>query len=304
MANTNSQPPSIEFRLPELSRGKTVQSNGFIYFFDAMMCVLLAQPTLLCLLAFVDLSRCFMVSGSSYIWPQLFSHADTVGFMSPTTMNIVASFSPMVGLVLGGCAIFSARRMTMLGSLIATVGFGFLTNDYIRTTGPDLLACVIMVKLTYGPLHASINLMKAESFPTEIRATAFSVVSIAANAGGMAAPTLAEIMKGESWTAASQTGYMKILMAAILSCGLVAWMVPAQCGDGAQLEDLGATAKKDDERSSKDVSSKRNTSLDRGSLANVWPPSRDSSLISRDSMANGSTDNESSERANQIRRLR
>merc|ERR1719336_907203 len=89
---------------------------------------------------------------------------------------------------------------------------------------------IMVVKLTYGPMTTAVNLMKAEVFPTEVRATVFSMISVVAKVACMFAPTLVEELRGEGdhqvMPEQNVVMFLFVLAGASLLCGLVVWWVP------------------------------------------------------------------------------
>jgi len=114
-------------------------------------------------------------------------------------------------------------------------------SEHIRTGALPLLACVMAVKLTYGPLNTCIALIKAESFPTEIRVSAYSLISMVSKVTCTVAPTLIEAWKGDesaaSWKRGSLLYYFACLMSCATLCGLLTLAIPGRSGDGRPLKD-------------------------------------------------------------------
>merc|ERR1711976_729102 len=81
--------------------------------------------------------------------------------------------------------------------------------------------------------------MKVEAFPTEVRVTAFAIISMVAKVLCAMAPTLIEVLKGSekaaSWSAFHLNLYIGLLgVSVLLSGGLATW-VPS--GEAKPLKD-------------------------------------------------------------------
>merc|ERR1712060_249187 len=100
----------------------------------------------------------------------------------------------------------------------------------------------MLVKLTYGPLVTAISLIKAEAFPTEVRASAFSLISVVAKFACMLAPSLIEEMRGSGWSTRSLDTYLLFLCGSVLACGIIMIRVPG--ADGNELADYVDDKKK------------------------------------------------------------
>merc|ERR1719454_1566690 len=76
------------------------------------------------LLAVIDSCRTFFVSGSSYLWKDLFYQVfdeTSNSYFSPANLNIIASISPLFGLVLAERFVYlGVRRVTFLTAIVAT----------------------------------------------------------------------------------------------------------------------------------------------------------------------------------------
>lgn len=196
---------------------------------------------LLMLLSVIDSSRSFFVSGSSYLWKDLFRMAQG-HTISPASLNIIASIAPLIGLAVSQRFLWlGVRRVTFLSAAIATCSLAVLTNEHMRTGALPVLACVMATKLTYGPLNTCIALIKAESFPTEIRVTAYSLISVVSKVTCTLAPTLIEVWKGNeraaSWRSGQLLYYFACLMGSVSLSGLLTLAVPGRSGDGRPLND-------------------------------------------------------------------
>lgn len=217
---------------------------------------------LLGLLSVIDSSRSFFVAGSSYLWKDLFRMADGHS-ISPGMMNIIASLAPLVGLALGHRFLWlGVRQLTFLSAAVALGALALLTSEHLRTGAMPLLGCVMATKLAYGPLNTCVALIKAEAFPTQIRVSAYSLISTASKVTATLAPTLIEAWKDDesasSWQTDQLLHYLACLMSSISICGILALTVPGRSGDGRQLRDYV-------------LKDKRRLKLSSyGSFSNIW----------------------------------
>merc|ERR1719382_1075521 len=111
-----------------------------------------------------------------------------------------------------------------------------LLKDECRSNAMALLICILLTKLTYGPLCTCISLVKAESFPTQIRVSAYALISFISKLTGTVAPTLIEAWKPDetaaSWPAEKLTRYILLLMFSALASGVFCLAVPGKSGEG------------------------------------------------------------------------
>lgn len=207
------------------------------------LAMVVAEGPLILLLCAIDGGRTFMTSGSVYLWPQLFVEARKRSLFEPSLMNVIASASPFVGLAAcASLAWIGTRRMILFVSAIATTALLILTRDAVLDSAWALLIFVVITKTCYGPLHASTSLMKTESFPTEVRATSFAIITVVSGLGRTAAPTIAEILKGdnEKWDRHRVVAFLIVLAACTIGSALMVLLMPAACDSGAPLEDFVA----------------------------------------------------------------
>jgi len=228
MAQMNGKPEPPHVHLPQ-KRVEEETRSLMEPFPDRMAKVsnLLARHTLLLvLLSVIDGARSFMTGGSSYLWKDLFHQ---VGDCGPQ-LNLLASLAPLVGLALCHfCSDFfkvGSRKIAFACSVLASIGLCLLTQTRVQDRMWPLLTCIMIVKLTYGPLVTVVSLMKAEVFPTEVRATAFSLISVVAKFACMVAPSLLEEMKGRGWTHPHMMTYLLILSGNSFACGMLSLWVP------------------------------------------------------------------------------
>lgn len=206
--------------------------------------------SLLVVLSAADMIRGFFVSGSSYLWKDLFQLSRGAR-LSPSTMNIISSVTPLIGLMVSQRLLWlGVRRVAFVSAVLAALAmlrllFSLASQAEAAVVELEpwiVLICIMIAKLTYGPLGACISLMKAESFPTEIRASAYAFISVIAKVSSIVAPTLIEVLKGseaaESWPILRLCWYVLLLAIAALVCGLLMCCVPGQGGDGQRLHDF------------------------------------------------------------------
>jgi len=226
------------------------------------------------MLSVLDSCRSFMVTGSAYLWKDLFMLVEGQ-LMSPARLNVISSVAPIVGLLISVQLLcIGVRRLAFVAAMVAGMAFVGLSSASVRTDAGKLLICIVAVKSTYGSLGTCTNLIKAESFPTELRASGFGIVSVVAKVVGMLASTLVESLKAnetaDSWDDATLRGYILSLLAAIVSFAILVVMVPGQTGEGKMLDDFirpkvmrpsaatyGATATWDESTDSDDVDGSR-----------------------------------------------
>jgi len=264
IARHNGARPAQEAR-PSASSVASSQprpSHGFREVFNVVWQALESHWPLLLLLSVIDSCRSFFVSGSSYLWKDLFSMAEGRA-VSPAALNVIASLAPLVGLLVSERLLWiGVRRITFLSAASAAAFLATLTHEGFRVGSTPLLICVMATKLTYGPLSTCIALIKAESFPTEVRVSAFSLISVVAKVACTLAPTLVEAWKGdeqaESWRDSRLSCYLLCLAASAATCGALALFVPVGSGEGQELKDFV----EDDRRIQR--------ASNYGSFGNIW----------------------------------
>merc|ERR1719469_349404 len=115
-----------------------------------------------------------------------------------------------------------------------------LLFESVRLEPLRMFLGMTVAKLTYGTLGTCVALMKLEAFPTEIRVSAFAIISVAAKLLCALAPTLIEMLKvsevAESWSSERLTMYIALLLAAVLTTGLMSLFV--RTPDAAPLRDF------------------------------------------------------------------
>jgi len=206
--------------------------------------VMSSHATMLYLLSVLDFGRGFMVSGSSYLWPQLFEQTHERGMSVPPSMlNIFSECMGFIGLWIGYRASYiGTRRVLFLSATTASVALAALTVEDVRSRPLTLIIAVTVTKFCYGPLAACITWMKGESFPTEVRTTAFAFVSLLSKLGIALAPTLLEVMKGDRWTPGALSAAFPCLIAAAIASGALALLVPTAPDDKELLDAVGGKA--------------------------------------------------------------
>jgi len=216
---------------------------------DALTGILGSYSYLLLILLIVECSRSFFMSGSAYLCKDLFMMADST--LSASSLNIIASLTPMVGLVVGSKLVhMGIRRVNLLFCMIASAACMFLTSPVIRSSGSLLLPAVLLFKLSYGPMSACVSLMRVEAFPTEIRTTAFAIVCVVGRVLCMMGPILIETLKGnahaDSWPSDMLNLYLSILALAATLCGVFSMLVHPKMGTGRKLQDFVVLSKDGD----------------------------------------------------------
>jgi len=212
---------------------------------------------ILVLLVLVDSLRSFFTSGSAYLCKDLFELTRLNDSISPTGLNVIASISPLVGLIIGErLSGFGVKTIMFGSSLIAAGSMVALAFPVVRSISLLLLILVLAYKLTYGPMVTCLALMKVESFPTEFRATAFAAICVAGKLLCALGPTLVEALKKDesasSWDPRNLAGYLFSLAGAVFLSGVLALRVPvASCtSEGTPLQDFSECSLENDDKSS------------------------------------------------------
>jgi len=208
---------------------------------------------ILILLSLLDSSRAFMMSGSAYLWKDLFMLVEGQ-FISPARLNVISSIAPIIGLIVSVQFIsIGVQRLAFLSAMVASLAFAALSSSSIRLVAGRLLVCIVGVKSAYGPLGTCVSLIKAEAFPTELRASGFAFVSFMAKITATLAPTMVEALKedetADSWSVSNLHAYILLLLFATLMFSLLILMVPDQTGEGKSLRDFVAPRKGHDAES-------------------------------------------------------
>jgi len=247
IAVKNEQSLLGSFALPEMAH-QSPPCNGESWY-DQMVnstsALLSSHLRIFVLLAIIDSCRTFFVSGSSYLWKDLLyqvSDDNESSYLNASSLNIVASISPLIGLVLAERFVYlGVRRVTFFTALVATLSLVALMRTGIRSSPLSLLVCIMLTKVTYGPLGTCIILIKVEAFPTVVRVSAFSMISIVSKLACAFAPTLVELLKSgetaDSWTEDGLSAYLTLLAFCALTSGVMALTVPGSGGDGTPLND-------------------------------------------------------------------
>jgi len=196
----------------------------------------------LLLLSLVEGGKTFFISGTSYLLKDLFQLVKA-GSMSPATLNIVVSFAPFVGLAIGERLLWlGVRSLIVICACAGAVSLSLVAQAEVRSDASLLVCLIFAIKVTWSPLNACISLMKLEAFATEVRVTAFAIISTSAKLLCIAAPTIVELLKADNtakgWDSISLSMYIYCLAASIAMAGVLAVLIPGTCGDGKPLEDF------------------------------------------------------------------
>lgn len=241
IARTNGLPPmqtdvSVE-QVPPAGQGQKL--SGWL----GNVCACLSPHwQLLALLAGVDSCRSFFTSGSSYLWKDLFILARGSS-LEPATLNVFANCAPILGIIISERLLWmGVRKVAFLSAAIAVVALAALTQPGVHFAAIPLVTCAMSIKLAIGPMSTCIGLIKAEAFPTEIRVTAYSAISIVAKMTALFAPVLIENLKGgvaaSNWSSSALQFYIILLLVAAVLSGVLSLRVPGTTGDGGCLEDF------------------------------------------------------------------
>jgi hypothetical protein len=247
IARYNGQ-PAMEQTLRAPTQGGRASSQGnksLQEVAEAFGRLVVSHWQMLLLLSVIDSTRSWYVTGSSYLWKDLFVESEGIDFLTPARLNVLCSLAPIMGLVLTERLLWmGVRRIAFLSTVVAACSMTFLVaSENVRHGALTLLFCVMCAKLIYAPLNSCIALIKAETFPTEIRVSAFCLVSTASKITSAIAPTLIEAWRGSaeasSWPHNRLLLYIWGLMGSILACGIITLTVPGRRGDGvSHLEDF------------------------------------------------------------------
>merc|ERR1740121_548459 len=225
MAEMNGIPSPPQFDIPARpARQETPLMQRFLDRMAGVSKILSTHTRLMLILSAMDGARSFMTGGSSYLWKDLFHKVDC-----GPHLNLLASLSPLIGIGIvyfwnDMCSV-GTRRIVLACSAIASVGLYLLTIASIQESMIPLVGCIMAVKLTYGPLVTAVNLMKAEAFPSEVRATAFSFISVVAKFACMVAPSLVEELRGRAWSQPNLSRYLFLLCGSSIIVGVLALWV-------------------------------------------------------------------------------
>lgn len=237
----------------------------------------LAYPWILSLLIVIDSSRSFFMSGSSYLWKDLFSMPSVAAQVSPSLLNVIASLSPLVGLLLGERIVKRLGVRTTCLACSAVAGSALLVLTFATLRGiPALLLCMVLAtKLTYGPLGTCIVLMKLEAFPTEVRTTIFSFISMCGKLLCLLAPTMVEVMrhgeKSTDWTDRNLSIYIWCLIATAAATGVFAIFTDGSADERKPLEDyVDPDTNMKDPNGTSLPAGRQNSFY--GSFYNIWTP--------------------------------
>jgi len=189
--------------------------------------LLSASFSVFILLSMIDTTRGFMIAGTSYLWPQLFELSVGSTWLPPSGMNIVTELAPMLGLVIGHhLAWLGLKQVVFGGSILAGISIVALISSSLRSRSQSLMVLVMLTKLTYGPISTCVSLMKVQSFPVEIRATAFAMISLFVKLGIAFAPSLLEVLKESQWTVPALDKALQCLATSCVATGCLALLLP------------------------------------------------------------------------------
>lgn len=242
----------------------------------------MAYPWILTLLIIIDSGRSFFMSGSSYLWKDLFNMPSVAAQVSPSLLNVIASVSPLIGLLVGNSIVkhLGVRTTCFACSSVAGSALLMLTFSSLRGMPAMLLFLVLATKLTYGPLGTCICLMKLEAFPTEVRTTIFSFISMCGKLLCLLAPTMVEVMrhgeKATDWTDRNLGAYIWCLIVTSVATGVFALFTDGSADERKPLEDYvdPDANKKESDGTPLAISHQKSQY---GSFYNIWTPTSASS---------------------------
>jgi len=214
MAKMNGAESANNLRVPDKRQS---QSRSFWEVLDSALKMWRAYGLTLGLLCLMDGARFFWLAGSLYLWPQMFIASD--GFPSPGTANILSCFAPLFGMVICNAVKTSGRAGVLLWSTLAVASLGLLSIPGVRKDTFILLIFCFVTKACYVPVAALVNMIKVDCFPTEVRGSAFAVISLAAKLCGVASTSLAEILRGPGKWEPSTLSHFIISLAVVSALG-------------------------------------------------------------------------------------
>jgi len=202
--------------------------------------------------------------------------------VSPSLLNVIASVSPLIGLLVGNSIVkhLGVRTTCFACSTVAGSALLMLTFSTLRGMPAMLLFLVLATKLTYGPLGTCICLMKLEAFPTEVRTTIFSFISMCGKLLCLLAPTMVEVMrhgeKATDWTDRNLGAYIWCLIVTSVATGVFALFTDGSADERKPLEDYvdPDANKKESDGNSLAISHQKSQY---GSFYNIWTPTSASS---------------------------
>jgi MFS family permease len=220
-----------------------LRQRSLSHYPSAMGAAVTTSWLLVVILASIDSCRTFFVSGSSYLWKDLLALLDGSEMWTPANLNVIGSFAPLLGLIIGERVIhLGVRSVAFRASLIAGTSMIVLAHRNLRSSTFPMVLAMMCAKLTYGTLGTCVSLMKVESFPTEIRVSAFGVISVCAKVLCAVAPTMVEMLKGnetaESWKNSRLELYIWLLALSVLLSGVLSLLVPSPGVDKNELQDF------------------------------------------------------------------
>lgn len=200
---------------------------------------------ILVVLALMDACKSFFTSGSAYLCKDLFELTRASQTMSPTALNIVASASPLVGMLLGERCVWAGVRTLMFGWSIVAAGSLFVLADSRSREVPWLvLLMVIFYKLAYGPMGTCLSMMKVQAFPTEFRGSAFASICVAGRLLCALGPMLLEGLKPQEDASSWNPRHLDIFIIALgvtaLCAGLLVFPIPRACRSQPVLRSLSS----------------------------------------------------------------
>jgi len=266
MAKTNGRTlaQSNQERLPQTRGHDEVRPGRFRRQLALLGFAVQTYSCMIVLLVGMESCRTFFVSGLSYLAPDLFKIMGKAGFLSGSALNIIASSSPFLGLVISGTFLYRGSRTVILASAIVagTACLGLSVRAwYARPWIPLFL--LMTAKLSFGPMVACMKLLKAESFPTEVRASTFALIGLISKIACASAPTMLELLKSkesdESISNQSLNNFIHVLAISIFAVAGMVLLMPPSAEDGKQLEDHLVVIKKEARHTQDNVSDSDDT---------------------------------------------
>jgi len=192
-----------------------------------------AYPDRIVIICLAIVPFAFAVTGALYFMPE---HLQNVhGFSPPTVAALFGSAGVIAvsGSLLAGRLSdrFGRRTILLMGSLLATLGFGLV---YTIAAGWGLVAAWMIGLFGFFAAQAVLAAMGAELFPTSYRSTASSVRGIINALGGIAGLSAIAWLDGHTEKFADAIA-LPIILAPV--CALVAYLFIQETA-GRTLEDI------------------------------------------------------------------
>jgi MFS family permease len=199
-----------------------------------------SYPTVVASVGLVALSKGFLGHGMSYIWPRILL---TFSFesLSPMLLYMSAVTCQFLGLTVGyllssqctqyrsPCIFFMLTAMVSAATLVPSMSHGYTSL---------LMPILAAAKFALEPLGAILCIFKAEVFPTQVRATAFGLLSFCGWLGVTFVPIVAEVLATSGLKEGEISADFLCAMGVAGALGVVGALSLPHCRQGRPLEDF------------------------------------------------------------------